>query len=150
MLAATGGTFDIIHRGHKALLSRAFFVSEAVIIGLTSDEFALKRDKKLLNKYGTRFENLAGMIACDFPKSEFRISRLDSNFGPAVLERGVEALVVSDETMDQGRILNGMRSKMGMPPVEVVVVPMEMADDGRRISTTRIRNSEIDADGRIP
>ena len=36
-VAATGGTFDTIHRGHRALLDAAFAASEKVIIGLTSD-----------------------------------------------------------------------------------------------------------------
>ncbi len=42
-LIATGGTFDIIHRGHLTLLSAAFAISDKVIIGLTSDELAEKR-----------------------------------------------------------------------------------------------------------
>ncbi len=44
-LIATGGTFDIIHRGHLTLLSNAFAISDKVIIGLTSDELAEKKVK---------------------------------------------------------------------------------------------------------
>ena len=43
-LIATGGTFDIIHRGHLILLSNAFTISDKVIIGLTSDELAEKKE----------------------------------------------------------------------------------------------------------
>ena len=39
-LVALGGTFDIIHVGHIALLEKGFSISKKVIIGLTSDEFA--------------------------------------------------------------------------------------------------------------
>ena len=39
---ATGGTFDILHEGHYALLSRSFQLGERVIIGITSDKYALK------------------------------------------------------------------------------------------------------------
>ncbi len=96
-LIATGGTFDIIHRGHLTLLSDAFAISDKVIIGLTSDELAKKKGKLLINKYEKRLENLAEVISKEFPNSSFQISKLNNDFGPAVLEKGVEALVVSDE-----------------------------------------------------
>ena len=57
-LVATGGTFDIIHRGHLTLLSNSFKISDKVIIGLTSDELAAKKGKTLVNSYKKRFENL--------------------------------------------------------------------------------------------
>ena len=70
-----------------------------------------------------------------------------SDFGPAVIEGDVDALVVSEETSKKGDILNTMRKKQNLRPVEIIIVPMEMASDGDRISSTRIRNSEIDASG---
>ena len=42
-LIAMGGTFDIVHKGHLTLLTHAFEISDKVIIGLTSDEFAEKK-----------------------------------------------------------------------------------------------------------
>ena len=44
-LVALGGTFDIIHAGHIALLEKGFSISKKVIIGLTSDELAEKKGK---------------------------------------------------------------------------------------------------------
>ena len=38
--AAVAGTFDILHDGHKALLSRAFEVGDTVVVGITSDRMA--------------------------------------------------------------------------------------------------------------
>ena len=148
-LIAMGGTFDIIHKGHLTLLSNAFEISDKVIIGLTSDEFAAKKGKTLINKYEKRLENLTKIISKKFPNSFFQISKLDNDFGPAVLEKEVEALVVSDETSNQGNILNKLREEQNLPPVKVITVPMFLAKDGTRISTTRIKNSEIDADGNL-
>ncbi len=148
-LIATGGTFDIIHRGHLTLLSAAFGISNKVIIGLTSDELAEKKGKLLINKYEKRLENLTAVISKEFPNSSFQISKLDNDFGPAVLEKEVEALVVSDETSNQGIVLNQLRAEKKMPPVKIITVPMFLAKDGIRISTTRIKNSEIDTEGNL-
>ncbi|HSG83828.1 MAG: phosphopantetheine adenylyltransferase [Nitrosopumilus sp.] len=148
-LIAMGGTFDIIHKGHLTLLSNAFEISDKVIIGLTSDEFAVKKGKTLINKYEKRLENLTKIISKEFPNSSFQISKLDNDFGPAVLEKEVEALVVSDETSNQGNVLNKLREERNLPSVKVITIPMFLAKDGTRISTTRIKNSEIDADGNL-
>ena len=148
-LIATGGTFDIIHRGHLTLLSDAFTISDKVIIGLTSDELAAKKGKHLINKYENRLENLTAIISKEFPNSSFKISKLDNDFGPAVLEKEVEALVVSDEKSNQDTILNQLRAEKNLTPVKIIIVPMFLAKDGTRISTTRIKNSEIDTEGNL-
>ena len=148
-LIATGGTFDIIHRGHLTLLSNAFAISDKVIIGLTSDKLAEKKEKLLINKYEKRLETLTAVISKEFPNSSFQISKLDNDFGPAVLEKGVEALVVSDEKSNQGTILNQLRAEKKLSPVKIIMVPMFLAKDGKRISTTRIKNSEIDTEGNL-
>ncbi len=166
---ATGGTFDLLHRGHLELLREAFSISSLVIIGLTGDDFAARRGKIPFNNYLRRFENLAALIKEHFPGSEFAIVRLDDDFGPAVLGGGVagspgaaassvatagrtvggvQALVASEETAHRGDHLNRLRARKDLPPVQVVAVPMVMAHDGRRLSSTRLRNSEVDFDGK--
>jgi len=148
-LIAMGGTFDIIHHGHITLLSTAFDISEKVIIGLTSDEFVQKKGKNPIHKYDERLKNLTSIIFKKYPNSYFEISQLNNDFGPAVFEKEVQALVVSDETKTQGNLLNKLRSERNLSPVEIIVVPMTLAKDGKRISTTRIKNSEIDSDGNL-
>ena len=148
-LIAMGGTFDIIHHGHMTLLSTAFDISEKVIIGLTSDEFVQKKGKNPIHKYDERLKNLTSIIFKKYPNSYFEISQLNNDFGPAVFEKEVQALVVSDETKNQGNILNKLRIERNLSPVEIIVVPMTLAKDGKRISTTRIKNSEIDSDGNL-
>ncbi len=148
-LVAMGGTFDVIHKGHITLLSEAFSISVKVIIGLTSNEWASKKGKDLLNDFDKRLEKLVKVIEKNFPNTSFEISKLDNDFGPAVLEKKVQALVVSDETSNQGDVLNLLRKQKNLPPVDVVVVPMVLAKDGNKISTTRIKNQEIDYDGNL-
>jgi pantetheine-phosphate adenylyltransferase len=148
-LVAMGGTFDIIHKGHLALLQGAFSVSDNVIIGLTSDELAKKKGKKLNHDYSYRLETLRQTIEEKFLKKSYTISKLDNDFGPAVIEGDVQALVVSDETAHQADVLNKMRQERNLKPVPAIIVPMVLAQDGKRISTTRIRSSEIDTQGNL-
>jgi len=148
-LVATGGTFDLIHKGHLALLEKSFSVSSDVIIGLTSDDLASKKGKKISNDYTHRFESLKAIIDEKFPNSKYQISKLDNDFGPAVLEGKVQALIVSEETSFQGEVLNKLRDEKNLPKVDVIIVPMVLAKDGDRISSSRIRNSEIDTEGNL-
>ena len=148
-LVAMGGTFDVIHNGHIALLKKSFSISSKVIIGLSSDQLAIKRGKNLVNDYSKRFSLLESAIEKNFPNSSYEISKLDNDFGPAIVEGSVKALVVSEETSTKGLHLNELRAERNLPPVEIVVVPMVLAEDGKSISSTRIKNSEIDSNGNL-
>ena len=144
-----GGTFDIIHVGHLTLIEKAASISERVIIGLTSDSLAAKNGKNLTNNFEMRLENLTKIINEKFSSSVFEIAMLNDDFGPAVIEGDVDALVVSEETSKKGDILNAQRNELNLSPVEIVIVPMKLASDGERISSTRIRNAEIDNLGNV-
>ena len=144
-----GGTFDIIHVGHLTLIEKAASISERVIIGLTSDSLAAKNGKNLKNNFEMRLENLTKILNEKFSSSVFEIAMLNDDFGPAVIEGDVDALVVSEETSKKGDILNTKRKELNLSPVEIVIVPMKLASDGERISSTRIRNAEIDNLGNV-
>jgi pantetheine-phosphate adenylyltransferase len=148
-LVAMGGTFDVIHSGHIALLNKAFSISSKVIIGLSSDQLATKKGKNLANDYSKRLSLLKSVIEKSFPNSVYEVSKLENDFGPAVIEGSVKALVVSEETSNKGLLLNELRAERNLPPVKIVVVPMVLAEDGKSISTTRIKNSEIDGNGNL-
>lgn len=148
-LVAMGGTFDIIHKGHTALLQHALDVGESVIIGVPSDKFAVELGKNLRNDYNTRIANLKKLLETSFPNRNYELRQLLEEFGPALYTKDVEALVVSKETENKGVILNKNRVEKGLPPVDIVTVDLVLAKDGKRISSTRIRRGEIDSYGNL-
>ena len=79
---ATGGTYDHIHRGHVAMLERSFEVGDKVVIGVTSDSFALKEGKKPDQKYEERVQALEEVIDRRFPGRRYLIAKLDDYYGP--------------------------------------------------------------------
>jgi len=148
-LVATGGTFDEIHIGHLALLARAFKEGKKVIIGVSSDDFAAKRGKKLNHSFDQRVRKLRNVIKKEFGNVVFEIAKLEGDFGPAVTSGNVAALIASKETERKGKILNEIRAERGLKPVLIVVVDLVRAEDGSPISSTRMRAGEIDGRGKL-
>jgi pantetheine-phosphate adenylyltransferase len=147
---AVGGTFDQLHRGHKTLLNKAFEVGEKVVIGLSSDEFVAKMGKPHLTaSYEERFRELE----CFIEKSGFadraEIVPLIDPSGLTISGKGLDALVVSQETLQTGEGINKIRAKAGLAPLKIVKVNMVPAENCIPISTTRIRKGEIDRNGHI-
>ena len=146
---ATGGTFDHIHAGHASLLKKSFEVGDEVVIGLTSDEFVARVGKKPDYDYQRRERELRSYIEEHFPGRKYVIAKLYDYFGPGIAEADVQALVASPETAARLAIANKLRAEKGFPPLSLVTVDWTPADDGRPISSTRIRSGEIDEEGRL-
>lgn len=50
----TYGTFDLIHSGHIHILRRAKEMGDYLIVGLSTDEFNMKKGKKAYHSYDDR------------------------------------------------------------------------------------------------
>jgi pantetheine-phosphate adenylyltransferase len=144
-----GGTFDHIHRGHRALLDRAFAVADRVYIGVTSDRLVEALGKQVEHPYEERARRLKAFLEARYPGREFRIFRLDDYFGPVVFTEEVEGIVVSEETEHRVALADRERARRGLPPLKRFVIPLIPAEDGGRLSSTRIRQGEIDEEGRV-
>lgn len=142
---AVGGTFDRFHEGHLKLLSKAFQLSETVLIGVTSDDFA--KSKGVVEPCHKRMSNLVWEL--EKFSGYYKVSRLDDSCGQAIEEDDIEALVVSEETEPAAQMINDIRKKKGMGPMDIIIIDMVLADDGKPISSTRIREGEIDVVGTI-
>jgi pantetheine-phosphate adenylyltransferase len=147
---AVGGTFDELHRGHKTLLNKAFEVGEKVLIGLTSDEFVAKLSKPHKTaSYDARLRELKTFLESMGLAGRFEIVPLHDPFGSTISGEGLEALVVSKETQKTALAINQKRQQTGLAPLKIFTIDMVPAENKIPISTTRIRNGEIDRNGHI-
>lgn len=151
-----GGTFGPLHDGHREMLRTAFEAGRPTI-GLTSDELARKtRDEPryiphALKKRKVILEHECDILAEEFDR-EYDIFILTDPTREAVETEQFEAIVVSPEGKIDERVekINEQRQEVhGFDPLEKIEANMVYAEDGGRISSTRIINGEIDEHGNI-
>jgi pantetheine-phosphate adenylyltransferase len=149
---AVGGTFDEFHKGHRTLLLKAFEIGDRVLIGLTSEEFArrLRTQKNHgIAPYAERLAELREFLRQHGFLSRSEIISLVDAYGVTLSEKGLDALVVSQETEYMAQEINKKREKKGLTPLHIVVIEMVPSENHVPISTTRIYLREIDREGRI-
>ncbi len=142
--AAVAGTFGVLHDGHRALLARAFEVADRVVVGITSDRMASEgRDVSVPMELRRR-----GLESFLSGFSGWEVFTIDDMYGPDSVMDGVDILVVSEETLGNGRVLNERRAARGLPPMELSVVPLVLAHDGTKVSASAILRGEYGRSGR--
>ncbi|CAD5245299.1 phosphopantetheine adenylyltransferase [Thermococcus camini] len=143
-----GGTFDRLHLGHKALLRKAFEVGEYVYIGLTSDEMI--RNKPYAEKilpYELRLRDLIKFFEVN-GYSGYRVIKIHTAIGFAGEMKGLEAIVVSEETYKGALVVNRAREENGLRPLDIVTIGLVRSSLGSKISSSLIRAGLIDPFGR--
>jgi len=141
-----GGTFDMLHGGHKALLRKAFKLG-GLTIGLTSNIMARKMKKREVEDFKRRKKELKDFIAEEF-KVEPKIVKIEDKFGPT-LKEDFDYIVVSPATYPTARQINKVRQKRNKKPIKIVKIEFVLAEDGEPISTTKILKGEIDRQGKL-
>jgi len=147
---AVGGTFDEFHKGHRALLKKAFEVGDRVFIGLCSDDFVKKlRKPHNIAPYEKRLEELKNFLRKCGVLERGEIFPLNDPYGVTVSRKSLDAIVVSKETEPRAHEINEKRRSRGMSPLKIVVIDMVLAEDWFPISSTRIWLGEIDREGHL-
>jgi pantetheine-phosphate adenylyltransferase len=142
---AVGGTFDRFHKGHEKLLNEAFNIGDNVLIGVTSDEFGGKKGN--IDHCSKRISKLEEFLH-KF-NSRYIVKKLEEPYGPTIYNSQIDAIVVSRETKPTADKINKIRQEKCMDPLKIFIIDWVLADDGKPISSTRIRNGEIDRNGKV-
>ena len=149
MKVCIGGTFNILHKGHKKLLDKAFEVAGEkgfVFIGLSNDELSKRKTNKI--KLNVRKKNLENYLLKKGFNDKSVIIPITTKYG-LTIEEDYEAIVVSPETYKVAEEINKKRLSIGKKPLEIVKIPFVLAEDGKPISSSRIINKEIDEEGKL-
>jgi len=147
--AVLGGTFDIFHRGHRIFLMTALEGSSSLLIGITSDGYARSSKGHPIEPYVVRAENVRKFVEQMGCMDKVKIVEIDDPYGPTVKEGELDVLFVTSENRLRGDEINELRREKGLPPLKIIRVPLELAEDGRPISATMIRDGIIDTEGRM-
>jgi inosine/xanthosine triphosphatase len=145
MKVAVAGTFDVLHAGHRALIDRAFDISDRVFVGITSDAMA-SAGRKSVNPLWIRRKMLQEYLSSK--EGRWEIFEIDDIYGPREIMDDVETLVISEETLGNSRLVNEDRRRRGLRPLEFSIVPLVRNDAGERISSTGIRSGAYGRNGR--
>lgn len=146
-----GGTFDRLHKGHEFFLEKAFTLGKSVIVGLVKSESMLK-NKELYEKiedYETRKKNLENFLRKKGWLNRAKIVPIYDIFGPSIKDEELEALVVTKSTLKNGLKINELRKRRGFKELDIIIIPYMLAEDGKPISSERIRRGEITKDGKV-
>jgi len=149
MKICIGGTFNILHKGHKSIIDKAFEVvgkNGSVFIGLATGE--LVENKKGVKSLELRKKNLEEYLNKKGFFNQAVIKSITDKYGPAI-DEDFDAIIVSPETIKVAEEINDKRIQKGKKPLKIIRVPFVLAKDGKPISSTRIINKEIDENGNV-
>lgn len=142
-----GGTFYPLHKGHKTLLRKAFQLAGpkgSVFIGVTSS-LMIKKKKKIAS-FNKRKQLIEQFLTEENVIKQAIIQQISNKFGPT-LNGDFDAIVVSPETQSTANEINRKRKYLRKKPINIIVIPFVLSEDGKPISSSRIRRKEIDENG---
>jgi len=150
MKVCLGGTFNILHSGHKLLIDKAFEIAGingSVFIGLTSKGFV--KNKKNVKSLIERKKGLEQYLSEKGYLNRSIIKPIFDKYGPSIDDR-FDAIVVSPETKKTAEEINYKRKKKGKKALKIIQIPFVLGKDGKPIRSSRIYDKEIDENGNFP
>jgi len=149
-LVICGGTFDLFHKGHKAFIKEVLNQSEKIVLAITSDLYTKSFKIEGLESFIIRKNVIEEFLNSFGVRNKVTIISIDDAYGPLLTKSfDPEVIFVTPQTTNTAEEINKKRKEKHLPELKIIVLPMELAEDGGLISSTRIRNGEIDRDGRL-
>ncbi len=144
------GSWDHFHAGHKQFLTTAFEKARLVSVGITADEMIGKKPlSRSIESFDTRKREVEEFLRVKGFQYRSKLVKLTDIFGPAISDQSMEVLLVTQKTFSGGEEVNQKRQQMGLAPLSLIKVNLKKAQDGKEISSERIRRGEINREGKV-
>ncbi|VDM24700.1 unnamed protein product [Hydatigera taeniaeformis] len=117
-----GGTFDMLHHGHRVLLSiAALLTSRRLVVGVT--DIGLLRKKSLaplIESCEAREDTLSKFLTnIGFPETQLEVCRLVDPYGPPSRQSDFQCIIASPETVATCEKINEMRRDLSFDPLHI-------------------------------
>ncbi len=132
-----GGTFNRLHPGHRYFLSLAKYYGESAIIGLCSDQMVKVRKKNFrkILPFKERKRALQNYFKRTGLKS--KIVEINDICGPAIKDKEIEAILLTEETFSNGIKINKIRKKNKLKELHYIILPYLLDKTGKKISSKK-------------
>ncbi|KAJ9540718.1 hypothetical protein OSB04_027224 [Centaurea solstitialis] len=147
-----GGTFDRLHDGHRLFLKAAAELArDRIVVGILDGPMLSKKQfAHLIMPIEQRRKTVEDYIKSIKPNLAVQVIHITDPYGPAIVDKDLEAIVVSQETLAGGALVNKKRAERGLSQLKVEVVNLVSEESsGEKLSSTTLRKQEAHIAGKL-
>ncbi|KAL5006772.1 hypothetical protein ScPMuIL_015578 [Solemya velum] len=140
-----GGTFDRLHMGHKLILSQAcLLANRRLVVGVTAENMHTKKVlHELIEDIAKRKGNVLNFLEDVKPGLKFEVVPIHDVNGPTDYDPDLQCLVLSQETIKGGPMINSLRKDKGLSVLAEYVVDLISDECHSQFEEEKISSSSL-------